>query len=157
MESTVKLRNCPTSPRKMRLVADQIRGKKLEEVLKILKFSPKSASLDLLKLVNSGVASWGLKNQDSDAAEAGLYVKTVFVDEGRSLKRLQPAPQGRAYRKVKRSNHITLVIGDNLVESSVPQEVEAVEETTEKKPKSAKTTATKATSTKSKKSTTAKK
>lgn len=106
-----KLNNCPTSPRKMRLVADIIRGKKVEDALNILKFSSKEAARRLDKLVLSAIANWQAKNEDGDVAEAGLYIKEIRVDGGSMLKRLRPAPQGRAHRIRKRSNHVTLVLG----------------------------------------------
>ncbi|MEO9954370.1 50S ribosomal protein L22 [Nonlabens sp.] len=106
-----KLNNCPTSPRKMRLVADIIRGKKVEDALNILKFSSKEAARRLDKLVLSAVANWQAKNEDADVAEAGLFIKEIRVDGGAMLKRLRPAPQGRAHRIRKRSNHVTLVLG----------------------------------------------
>ena len=106
-----KLNNCPTSPRKMRLVADLIRGEKVERALNILRFSQKEASRRLEKLVLSAVANWQAKNEDADIEKAGLYVKEIRVDSARMLKRLRPAPQGRAHRIRKRSNHVTLVLG----------------------------------------------
>jgi large subunit ribosomal protein L22 len=105
-----KLNNCPTSPRKMRLVADLVRGEKAEKALQILRFSPKEASRRLEKLVLSAVANWQAKNEDADIEEAGLFVKEIRVDSGAMLKRLRPAPQGRAHRIRKRSNHVTVVI-----------------------------------------------
>jgi large subunit ribosomal protein L22 len=112
-----KLNNCPTSPRKMRLVADIIRGKKVEDALNILKFSSKESARKLDKLVLSAIANWQAKNEDSDIAEAGLFIKEIRVDGGSMLKRLRPAPQGRAHRIRKRSNHVTLVLGQtNTVE-----------------------------------------
>lgn len=106
-----KLNNCPTSPRKMRLVADIIRGKKVEDALDILKFSSKEAARRLDKLVLSAIANWQSKNEDGDVAEAGLFIKEIRVDGGSMLKRLRPAPQGRAHRIRKRSNHVTVVLG----------------------------------------------
>ncbi|PQJ19340.1 MULTISPECIES: 50S ribosomal protein L22 [Nonlabens] len=106
-----KLNNCPTSPRKMRLVADIIRGKKVEDALNILKFSSKEAARRLDKLVLSAIANWQSKNEDSDVADAGLFIKEIRVDGGTMLKRLRPAPQGRAHRIRKRSNHVTVVLG----------------------------------------------
>jgi large subunit ribosomal protein L22 len=112
-----KLNNCPTSPRKMRLVVDIIRGKKVEDALNILKFSSKEAARRLDKLVLSAVANWQAKNEDSDVADAGLFIKEIRVDGGSMLKRLRPAPQGRAHRIRKRSNHVTLVLGQtNTIE-----------------------------------------
>ena len=105
-----KLNNCPTSPRKMRLVADLVRGEKVERALNILRFSSKEASRRLEKLVLSAVANWQAKNPEVKLEEADLFVKTIMVDEGRSLKRLRTAPQGRGHRIRKRSNHVTLVI-----------------------------------------------
>ena len=106
-----KLTNCPTSPRKMRLVADQIRGVEVEKAIQILKFSPKEASINLEKLLMSAIANWQAKNEDATIEEAGLYVKTICVDSAGMLKRLRPAPQGRAHRIRKRSNHVTLELG----------------------------------------------
>ena len=106
-----KLNNCPTSPRKMRLVADLVRGEKVEKALNILKFSQKEASRRLEKLVLSAVANWQSKNEDSDVESASLFIKEIRVDGGTMLKRLRPAPQGRAHRIRKRSNHVTVVLG----------------------------------------------
>ena len=108
-----KLNNCPTSPRKMRLVADLVRGEKVERALNILRFSQKEASNRLEKLVLSAVANWQTKNEDADVESAELFVKEIRVDGGSMLKRLRPAPQGRAHRIRKRSNHVTVVIGAN--------------------------------------------
>lgn len=106
-----KLNNCPTSPRKMRLVADLVRGEKVERALQILRFSNKEASRRLEKLLLSAIANWQAKNEDADLEEADLFVKEIRVDGGSMLKRLRPAPQGRAHRIRKRSNHVTIVIG----------------------------------------------
>ena len=114
-----KLNNCPTSPRKMRLVADLVRGEKVEKALNILKFSQKEASRRLEKLVLSAVANWQAKNEDSDVEAASLFIKEIRVDSGTMLKRLRPAPQGRAHRIRKRSNHVTVVLGSiNNTESN---------------------------------------
>ncbi len=114
-----KLNNCPTSPRKMRLVADIIRGKKVEDALNILKFSSKESARKLDKLVVSAIANWQSKNEDADVVDAGLFIKEIRVDGGSMLKRLRPAPQGRAHRIRKRSNHVTLVLGQtNIVEAN---------------------------------------
>ena len=110
MEAVARLRNYPTSPRKMRLLADLIRGLDVEQALNTLKFSTKDPSVPLEKLLLSAVANWRVKNEGVDVAEANLYVKTIFVDGGRVLKRMRPAPQGRAYRVRKRSNHITIMV-----------------------------------------------
>ena len=108
-----KLTNCPTSPRKMRLVADQVRGVEVEKALQILRFSPKEASRRLEKLLLSAIANWQAKNEDASIEDADLFVKEIRVDGGTMLKRLRPAPQGRAHRIRKRSNHVTLVLGAN--------------------------------------------
>ena len=106
-----RLNNCPTSPRKMRLVADLVRGQKVERALNILRFSSKEASRKLEKLLLSAINNWEQKNADGNVAEAGLIVKEIRVDGGMMLKRLRPAPQGRAHRIRKRSNHVTIVLG----------------------------------------------
>ena len=108
-----KLNNCPTSPRKMRLVADLVRGERVEKALNILRFSQKEASNRLEKLVLSAIANWQAKNEDADVETAELFVKEIRVDGGPMLKRLRPAPQGRAHRIRKRSNHVTVVLGAN--------------------------------------------
>lgn len=117
MEAVAKLRNVRTSPRKMRLVADLIRGRKVGEALNILKFEPKKGAENLEKLLFSAIANWQSKNEDVRLEEADLYVKEIFVDGGRILKRLRPAPQGRAHRIRKRSNHVTLVVGSRSEDS----------------------------------------
>jgi large subunit ribosomal protein L22 len=108
-----KLNNCPTSPRKMRLVADLIRGKQIEMALAILRFNPKEASRKLEKLLLSAIANWEAKNEDGNIEDADLIIKEIRVDSGTMLKRLRPAPQGRAHRIRKRSNHVTMVLGAN--------------------------------------------
>ena len=108
-----KLNNCPTSPRKMRLVADLIRGAQVERALALLKFDSKEASRRLEKLLLSAIANWQAKNEDASVEDADLFVKDIRVDSGAMLKRLRPAPQGRAHRIRKRSNHVTLVLGSN--------------------------------------------
>ncbi len=105
-----KLNNCPTSPRKMRLVADIIRGKEVDKALAILKYTKKESALRLEKLLLSAISNWQAKNEGVRIEESNLYVKEIFVDSGRMLKRLRPAPQGRAYRIRKRSNHVTIVV-----------------------------------------------
>jgi large subunit ribosomal protein L22 len=104
------LKECPTSPRKMRLVADMVRGMEVNRALDVLKFSAKEASGRVEKLLMSAVANWQAKNEGVRLEESNLYVKTIAVDSGRILKRLRPAPQGRAHRVRKRSNHVTLCI-----------------------------------------------
>lgn len=108
-----KLNNCPTSPRKMRLVADLVRGQKVEKALNILRFSSKEASRKLEKLLLSAIANWQAKNSEANIEEAELIVKEIRVDGGMMLKRLRPAPQGRAHRIRKRSNHVTVVLGSS--------------------------------------------
>ncbi|MEL6989320.1 MAG: 50S ribosomal protein L22 [Bacteroidota bacterium] len=108
-----KLNNCPTSPRKMRLVADMIRGAKVERALQLLRFSNKEASRRVEKLVLSAIANWEAKNEDASLEDADLFIKEIKVDSGAMLKRLRPAPQGRAHRIRKRSNHVTVVLGAN--------------------------------------------
>ena len=106
-----KLNNCPTSPRKMRLMADLIRGEKVEKALNILKFSSKESSRRLEKLLLSAMANWQAKNEDASIEDANLFIKEIKVDSGTMLKRLRPAPQGRAHRIRKRSNHVTVILG----------------------------------------------
>jgi len=108
-----KLNNCPTSPRKMRLVADLVRGEKVDRALNILRFSSKESSRKLEKLLLSAIANWQAKNEDASIEDADLFIKEIRVDGGTMLKRLRPAPQGRAHRIRKRSNHVTLVLGEN--------------------------------------------
>lgn len=108
--SLARLSNCPTSPRKMRLVADMIRGKKVEMALNSLKFSTKEAAGRLEKVLLSAISNWQAKNEGQRIEDNDLYVKEVFIDSGRQLKRLKTAPQGRGHRIRKRSNHITLIL-----------------------------------------------
>lgn len=110
MEAIAKLRNYPTSPRKMRLLADLIRGMDVEKALAILEHHPQHSSTPLYKLLRSAVSNWEQKNEGASAADSNLLVKTIFVDGGRVLKRMLPAPQGRAYRVRKRSNHVTVIV-----------------------------------------------
>jgi large subunit ribosomal protein L22 len=104
------LNNCPSSPRKMRLVVDMIRGVEVNRALDILRFSPKEASKKVEKLLLSAISNWQKKNEEVRIEKSNLFVKEVFVDGGRMLKRLRPAPQGRGYRVRKRSNHVTIVL-----------------------------------------------
>lgn len=108
---SARLKGVPTSPRKMRLVADQIRGMEVDKALQVLKFSTKEASTNLEKLVLSAIANWQAKFPESNLEEDGLYISEIFVDSGSMLKRIQPAPQGRAHRIRKRSNHVTIKLG----------------------------------------------
>ncbi len=107
-----RLNNCPTSPRKMRIVADMIRGMEVEKAMYVLKHSPQDAAARLYKLVQSAVANWQVKNDGSRFEDANLYIKMIAVDSGRQLKRIRTAPQGRAHRIRKRSNHVTVEIGN---------------------------------------------
>ena len=111
------LRNVPTSPRKMRLVADMIRGKEVNMALSMLKFATKEAAGRMEKLLLSAIDNWKQKNEGANVEEANLYVKTVYVDSARILKRLRPAPQGRAHRIRKRSNHVTLFVDSKVSEN----------------------------------------
>jgi len=106
--ASARLRNCPTSPRKMRLVVDQIRGLEVNKALILLKHSAKEASVRLEKLLLSAIANWQTKYNDENS---DVFIREIFVDSARMLKRMQPAPQGRAHRIRKRSNHVTLVVG----------------------------------------------
>ena len=110
MEAVSKLRNVPTSPRKMRMVADLIRGKKVNKALSLLKYEAKEGAARLEKLLLSAISNWQNANEDARLEEAELYIKSITVDGGKILKRFRPAPQGRAHRIRKRSNHVTLVI-----------------------------------------------
>lgn len=115
------LRNCPTSPRKMRLVADMIRGMEVNQALDVLKYSSKEASRRVEKLLLSAIANWQAKNEGVRLEESELYVSQIMVDSGRILKRLRPAPQGRAHRIRKRSNHVTLHVDrkESVVEENL--------------------------------------
>ncbi len=114
---SASLRNVPTSPRKMKLVADLIRGKEVNYALGILKFSKQEASARLEKLLLSAIDNWKQKNEGANVEDANLYVKTIYVDSARILKRLRPAPQGRAHRIRKRSNHVTIFVDSKSTEN----------------------------------------
>ncbi|MEZ5070634.1 MAG: 50S ribosomal protein L22 [Bacteroidales bacterium] len=118
------LRNCPTSPRKMRLVTDMIIGMEVNKALDTLKFNTKEASTKVEKLLLSALANWQAKNEGERIEDNMLYVKEAKVDQSRTLKRIQPAPQGRAHRIRKRSNHVTIVIGSRKAVETVEQEQE---------------------------------
>lgn len=118
MEAVAKLNNYPTSPRKMRLLADLIRGLEVEKALGILQFNPKHPAVPMYKLLKSAINNWEQKNTDEKVENAGLIVKTIMVDCGRVIKRMRPAPQGRGYRVRKRSNHVTIIVDSNR--SAVP-------------------------------------
>ncbi len=109
-----KLQDVPTSPRKMRIVADMVRGIDIENALAMLKHSPKEASNRLYKLLLSAIANWEAKNEGARMEEAQLYIKDIYVDSARQLKRIRTAPQGRAHRIRKRSNHVTLYLGSRV-------------------------------------------
>ncbi len=129
MEATAKLQNDPTSPRKMRLVAGLIRGEQVSSALNILKFTRKSGAEKMEKLLLSAVANWQNANADEKLEDADLFVKEIYVDSARMLKRLRPAPQGRAHRIRKRSNHITIVVDNRNAESvAVAEEITETEE-----------------------------
>ena len=123
MEAVAKLKNYPTSPRKMRLLADLVRGMRVEKALAVLEHNAKHPAVPLRKLVLSAISNWKQKNEGGD--EAGLVIKTIFVDGARTLKRMRPAPQGRGYRVRKRSNHVTVIVDD----------VEAIKAAKQKQPK----------------------
>ena len=116
-----RLRNVPTSPRRMRQVADLIRGRKVEDALGILRFSTRHSSRDMEKLLMSAIANWEAKNEGRRADDSGLVVRTVMVDEAKGLKRMLPAPQGRAYRMKKRSNHVTLIVDTTTEQANAAQ------------------------------------
>ncbi len=124
MEAVAKLKNCPMSPRKMRLIVDNIRGKKVDDALNILKFTKQEASIWLEKVVLSAIANWEHKNDSVlNADDYDLIVKTAFVDEGTMLKRFRPAPHGRAHRIRKRTNHITIIVENQIpIEETVSEE-----------------------------------
>jgi len=113
MEAVAKLNNYPTSPRKMRLLVDLIRGMQVEKALAVLEHNPKHPAVPLRKLVVSAISNWKQKNEGGD--ESTLVVKTIMVDGARVIKRMRPAPQGRGYRVRKRSNHVTVVVDAGAV------------------------------------------
>ena len=157
MEAIAKLRNYPTSPRKMRLLADLIRGERVDKALAILEHNSKHPAVPMRKLVLSAINNWKQKNEGGDEGE--LVVKTIMVDGGRTLKRMRPAPQGRGYRVRKRSNHVTVVVdikGLKTIKAAAIEENEVDEkaEVKEARPKAkakAKTTAAKKKTTRTKK------
>ncbi|KYG76515.1 MULTISPECIES: 50S ribosomal protein L22 [Roseivirga] len=119
MEAVAKLNNVPTSARKMRMVADLIRGQRVDRALNLLKFEPKEGAARLEKLLRSAVSNWIAKNEDERLEDADLMIKEIRVDGGRILKRLRPAPQGRAHRIRKRSNHVTLIVDSKKASTKV--------------------------------------
>jgi large subunit ribosomal protein L22 len=151
MEAVASLRNCPTSTRKMRLVVDLIRGMEADKALNILKFTQKEAAIRVEKLLLSAISNWKAKNEGERAEDSQLYVKTVFVDQGRTLRRFQPAPMGRAYRIRKRSNHVTLVVDSKLANIPLAPETATAETAAPKAAKTPKAPAKKTTPKTSKK------
>lgn len=139
MEAIAKLNNYPTSPRKMRLLADLIRGMKVDKALAILDHNPKHPAVPLRKLVVSAISNWKQKNEGMD--ESDLVIKTIYVDGARVIKRMRPAPQGRGYRVRKRSNHVTLVV--DMPNAPVAAQEEVVEEKPAKKAATARKAKTK--------------
>ena len=145
MEAVAKLNNYPTSPRKMRLLVDLIRGMQVEKALAVLEHNPKHPAVPLRKLVLSAINNWKQKNDGGD--ESGLVVKTIMVDAARVIKRMRPAPQGRGYRVRKRSNHVTLIVDTTGIEAKLVKSKQAeavVAEVPEEKAVAKKTTAKKA-------------
>jgi large subunit ribosomal protein L22 len=126
--ASARLRNCPTSPRKMRLVADLVRGREVNEALDILRHTPKEASGKVEKLVRSAIANWQQKNEGMRVEDAQLYIKEIKVDQGRTLKRIRPAPQGRAHRIRKRSNHVSLELGSFNLDAFIDEDEELYDE-----------------------------
>ena len=125
MEAVAKLNNYPTSPRKMRLLADLIRGMEVEKALGILQFNPKHPAVPLYKLLKSAINNWEQNNTTVKVEDAGLIVKTIMVDGGRVIKRMRPAPQGRGYRVRKRSNHVTLVVDSSEKRVTISKKIPA--------------------------------
>ena len=122
MEAKAILRNCPLSPRKMRLLADQVRRQRVEQALNILQWNQRPTyAVFLSKLIKSGIANWGVINADGRIEDSELYVKSITVDGGLSIKRLRTAPQGRGYRIRKRSNHVTIIIDSKLSQTQTEQ------------------------------------
>ena len=119
--AVASLRDCPTSPRKMRIVADTVRGVEVNKALALLRYSKKEASVRLEKLLRSAIANWEAKNPSERLEDTKLCVKEIKVDGGRMLKRIQPAPQGRAHRIRKRSNHVTIIVDKMVVETKAAE------------------------------------
>jgi len=150
MEAVAKLNNYPTSPRKMRLLADLIRGMEVDKALGVLQFNPKHPAVPLYKLLKSAINNWEQKNADAKVEDAGLIVKTIMVDGGRVIRRMRPAPQGRGYRIRKRSNHVTLVVDSKTIKpvkekkvtTKKEEPVEAVTPTAVKKTRTKKVSTT---------------
>ncbi len=134
MEAIAKLNNEPTSPRKMRLLVDLVRGMKVEHALAVLEHNPKHSAVPLRKLILSAISNWKAKNEGAD--ENTLIVKTIMVDGARVIKRMRPAPQGRGYRVRKRSNHVTVIVDTGVENSKKIQRAEKAEKAS--KPNAAK-------------------
>ena len=128
MEAAAKLNNYPTSPRKMRLLADLIRGMEVDKALGVLQFNPKHPAVPLFKLLKSAINNWEQKNTDAKVEDADLIVKTIMVDGGRVIRRMRPAPQGRGYRIRKRSNHVTLIVDSKTVKTAKAEKVKTKKE-----------------------------
>lgn len=143
MEAVAKLKNYPTSPRKMRLLADLIRGMQVEKALAVLEHNPKHPAVPMRKLVLSAISNWKQKNEGGD--EGQLIVKTIFVDGARTLKRMRPAPQGRGYRVRKRSNHVTVIVDNANTVKAAKQKQPKVEAVIAEEPVVAEVTTKKAT------------
>jgi large subunit ribosomal protein L22 len=133
MEAVAKLRNVPTSPRKMRLVADLVRGKQVNSALGLLKFEANQGAERIEKLLLSALSNWQAKNEDLRVEDSNLYIKQIFVDEGKMLKRLRPAPQGRGHRIRKRSNHVTLIIDSKTEDEMISKKAKKAASTTKTK------------------------
>lgn len=135
MEAVAKLNSCPTSPRKMRLVIDIIRGLDVYKALNVLKFTKKHATKDVERLLVSAIHNWENKNEGFRIEDSELFIKTCFVNQGRTLKRFQPAPMGRAHRIRKRSNHVTIVVdsrtGAGVQKGEVANQVDDIQVETE--------------------------
>ncbi len=123
--ATSQLHAVPTSPRKMRLVAKMVRGKNVQQALGMLKFEPNQGAARVEQLLLTAIADWSLKNEGERIEDANLFIKTIFVDGGRMMKRLRPAPQGRGHRIRKRSNHVTLVVDSRPVDDAKTLKKEA--------------------------------
>ena len=130
MEAVAQLRNCPIAPRKMRMVADLVRGQRVNYALGLLQYESKAGAKYMEKLLLSAISNWSNKYEDSDIEDADLFIKEIYVDGGRVLKRIQPAPQGRAHRIRKRSNHVTIKLDSFNAVEEVAEET-STEETKE--------------------------
>ena len=129
--AVAKLTNCPTSPMKMRLVARLVKGRKVDNALNILKYNAKAPAHTLEKLLLSAIANWQGKNEGVRMEDADLYIKEIFVDGARQLKRMRPAPQGRGYKIRKRSNHVTIILGSKIEPDVVTEREEEITTETE--------------------------